>query len=425
MSSAENGVRLSYRHVTDVFAIQSEIAERIADALRVRLTAGDRALLGRAHTTNLAAYELFLKADEILRRRSPGRADRRSEILSAVALLRQAVQLDPDYALPHAYLSWAYGRHPDLRAREQLDSVRAFGERVVRMAPELPDGYAELGYFYLGLMELERAGEQFRLALARDPNHEVVLTGMRDYLGTSGRLAEALSYAKRAVEVVPTDAWPYVHVGNIYAMLGDFDQAETWHRRAWFEVRRDPAAGYCVLADIAYFRGDLQGARDHLDALLAPAEPGEVALRCVAYLELALGNVTAARDALTRAASFFETEDDMPRVLMAVLALGEGDRSRAAALLGEAEARTREAWELCEGRCGNYGLARIRALQGYPDEAISYLRRTVDTGWTDWYPSAPDPFLSSIQGDPRYQAILTDVRARRDRERERVARAGG
>jgi TolB-like protein/Tfp pilus assembly protein PilF len=415
------------RHVTDVFAIQSEIAERIADALRVRLTAGDRALLGRAQTTNLAAYELYLKADELMRRRSPGMAERRADVLSAVALLRQAVQLDPDYALPYAFLAWGYDEHPDLTLGERKDSARSFAERVVRMAPELPDGYAELGYFYLSLGELERSGEQLRLALARDPNHEVALAGMRDYLRASGRLAESLTYAKRAVEVVPTDPESYAQVGRTYAMLGAFDTAETWYRRAWFEVSREPAAGYCELADIAYHRGDARGARGHLDALLASADPGEFALNCAAYLELALGNVKAAREVASRGAqsSFFESGDEMPRLLLAVLALDEGDRPRAEALLRAAESRTREEWDLCAGRCGNYQLARIRALQGDPDGAIGYLRRAVDTGLNRWYPSAPDPFLSGIHGDPRYQAIVTDVRARRDRERERAVRAGG
>jgi TolB-like protein/Tfp pilus assembly protein PilF len=415
------------RHVTDVFAIQSEIAERIADALRVRLNAGDRALLGRAQTTNLAAYELYLKADELLRRRSPGTAERRADVLSAVALLRQAVQLDPDYALPYAFLAWGYGEHPDLTPRERKDSSRTFAERVVRMAPELPDGYAELGYFYLSIGELERSGEQLRLALARDPNHEVSLAGMRDYLRASGRLAEALSYAKRAVEVVPTDPESHAQVAHTYAMLGDFDAAEAWYRRAWLDVTRDHEAAYCELANIAYHRGDNQGVRGHLDALLASTDPGEFALNCAALLELALGNVSAAREVAARGAqsSFFESADGMPRLLRAALALEDGDRSRAEALLRAVEVRTREEWDLCEGRCGNYQLARVRALQGDHDDAIAYLRRAVDTGLTRWYPSAPDPLLSSIHGDPRYQAILTDVRVRRDRERERVARAGG
>lgn len=411
------------RQVTDVFAIQSEIAQRITDALRIRLTAGDRALLGRAQTSNLAAYELYLKADQLLRRRAHGRAERRADVLGAVALLRQAVALDPDYALPYAFLAWGYELHPDLPLRARRDSARAFGERVVRMAPELPDGYAEMGYFHLSMSELERSGEQFRLALVRDPNHEVSLSGMRDYLRASGRLAEAVSYAIRTVEVAPTDPYAHVELGRLYATFGDFDTAEIWYRRAWFEVTQTPTQGFCDLADLARHRGDVPGARRYLDALLASEPIGEFALNCAAHMELALGNVAAAGELVARGARTpFELADGdgEPRLLMAALALRAGDQGRADRLLSEAEPIAQEYWEVCGGRCYNHHFARIRALQGRTDESIAYLRRTVDTGWVHWYPSAPDPFLASLENDARYEAILTEVRDRFDRERDRL-----
>jgi len=62
---------------------------------------------------------------------------------------------------------------------------------------------------------------------------------------------------------------------------------------------------------------------------------------------------------------------------------------------------------MCGGRCMNYHFARIRALQGRTDEAIAFLQRTVRTGWAQWYPSAPDPFLARLEGDPRYMRFWT------------------
>jgi TolB-like protein/Flp pilus assembly protein TadD len=412
------------RNVTDIFAIQSEIAERIAAALRIRLTAGDRALLGRAQTTNLAAYELYLRADQLRR----GQEDVRlpAAPLGAGrggALLRQAVELDPDYALPYAALAWAYDENREMDLRERRDSARAFAERVIRMAPELPAGYAELGWFHLLMGDLERGGEQLRLALARDPNHEVALAGMRHYELVGGRIGEALRYGRRVLDVAPTEPESHRQVGEIHAVLGDFDAAETWYRKAWFEASDNPSIGTCELADLARHRGDAVGARRYLDALLAMEAPGEFGLGCAAYMALTLGDVPAARSLVSRGART-QFGDGEPRLVLAYIALHDGDVARAEALLSEAEVSMREEWDLCEGRCSNYNLARVRALQGRTDEAVAYVRRALDTGWTGWYPSAPDPFLAAIESDPRYQATLTEVRDRRDRERERVAQEG-
>jgi adenylate cyclase len=408
------------RHVTDVFAIQSEIAERIAEALRVRLTAGDRARLGRGQTTNLAAYELYLQASSLLARRAPGPAERRAQVVGALALLRQAVELDPEYALPHAFLAWAYDEHPDLPLRERKDSSRVFAERVIRMAPDLPDGYAEMGWHLISLSALEQAGAEFRLALDRDPNHEVALAGMAHYERLSGRPSRALPYARRRVDVGPTDPNGYHEMSQVHAAMGDFEAAEAWTRRAWLEVSQNPGSLHCELADLAWNRGDLAAARRHLDALLALDRLGEYGLHCAAMMELALGNVDAARELAGRGALAPFVPDGVPRPLLAALALHEGDSARAGTLLREAEAGLLEHRELCEGRCMNYSLAQVRALQGRTDEAVELVRRAVETGWSGWYPSAPDPLMASVETDRRYQAVLSELRERLDRERERA-----
>jgi TolB-like protein len=407
------------RRVTDVFAIQAEIAERIAEALRIRLSDGERARLGRGQTTNLAAYELYLRGLDLLRQPAGGPAEQRATRTMAVALLKQAVELDPDYALPHAALAWAYDEVPDLPLGERRDSTRVLAERVIRMAPELPDGYAELGWYHLGFYNLEAASEQLRLALDRDPNHEFALAGMARYELLSGRPADAMRYQRRVLDVAPTDGWAYDGVASIYAVLGDFEAAEMWYRKAWMEVGDAHGLGYCQLAHLARYRGQQALVRARLDSLRANA-PGEFGLECAAYLELALGDVAAAGELVARGARTL-TGDGVPRLLMAAIALHAGDRERADVLLEEIDAGVRRFWELCNGRCFNYDLARIRALQGRTDEAIQHVQRSIETGSDLWYPVAPDPYLASIQDDPRYQATLAERRAHMDRERARLA----
>jgi TolB-like protein len=407
------------RDITDVFAIQTEIAERIAEALRVRLGGGGLAGPGRGETTNLAAYELYLKGVQLLRARADGRAELRANIFGAIAFLRQSIELDPGYALPFAALAWAYGDHPDLTPRERRDSTRAFAERVVRMAPQLPDGYAELGFYHLSLARWDEAHDQFRLALDRDRNHEFALGGMRQVKEIDFRLVEALTYAHRLVEVNPAVPGPSAALGGVYAWLGHFEEAERWIRRARFEVEDSPSAGYCDLIGLEIFKGDLSAARAHLEALRALERLGEFSLLCLANSELWLGNMDGAREALARGART-SGHDGVPRLILAAVALHDGDRAHAERLLEEESDRLLELRNLCDGRCLNVALARTRALQGRSDEAVALVERGLGSGWDTINPTGVDPFLASIESDPRFRAAVDAFWARIERERERL-----
>ncbi len=161
----------------------------------------------------------------------------------------------------------------------------------------------------------------------------------------------------------------------------------------------------------------------HLQQMLAGERPGDFAFRCAGELELALGNHTAARQYLERYAASAPEEDD-PHLSLAYLAMKAGNCARADSLLRQAEKFAQQRQEICGGRCANSRLAQIRAVQGRSEEAINYVRRAVETGWTGPYPTAPDPLLASIADDPRYRQIIAGIKAQRDRERARVERAG-
>jgi tetratricopeptide (TPR) repeat protein len=239
----------------------------------------------------------------------------------------------------------------------------------------------------------------------------------------NGRFVEALRYARRAVEIKPAEVWPYDDIAQVYALIGDFDSAESWFRRSAIVAGSSPSKLQCELADLAWHRGDSARVRVHLDSIRAMPDPGDFALDCAVHLELALGNVNAARALLERGARSRFTPDGVPRLPLARVAQHAGDTARAGALIREAEALNLQHWRLCDGRCANYALARTHAMQGKVDEAIEFVRRSIETGFTLWYPSAPDPFLARIETDPRFQELMSELRTRLDREREQEEKA--
>ena len=190
------------KDVTDIFAIQSELAQEIAGALSAALSPQEKQLLDRRPTENLAAYDAYLKARELRQRNEGG-----SQL--SEPKLEEAVRLDPKFALAWAELASAMTQsyfndydHSDAR----LAKAKAAIDTAVRLAPDDPDVIERLGdYYYYGYRDYERATEQYlRLSVLR-PNDASVFGSLGFIHRRQGRWAEALKELQRATELEPRD----------------------------------------------------------------------------------------------------------------------------------------------------------------------------------------------------------------------------
>src|SRR5215472_5648821 len=153
------------REMTDVFAVQDEIAAAIADALQLKPVGKPAG--ARRHQPTLPAYEAFLRARHALLKIAPEAA------VLAKQLLEQAIALDPDYAEPYAELGWYHflqGIMGLRSARETMPAARAQAQRALELAPAEPRAHAVLcavagPYDY----DWKEAGDRFRLTLASEP----------------------------------------------------------------------------------------------------------------------------------------------------------------------------------------------------------------------------------------------------------------
>jgi tetratricopeptide (TPR) repeat protein len=128
------------RTLEDLFLVQEEVSRRIVEALQVALRPGEREMLGRAPTKNTEAYALYLKAREQL-------GASRDENLRAERMLRQAIELDPDFALAHAALGECLVErgHKWWAGLEVVEPALACAERARELEPALPDAdYVEM-----------------------------------------------------------------------------------------------------------------------------------------------------------------------------------------------------------------------------------------------------------------------------------------
>src|SRR4030095_7150263 len=148
LSAARNDAHLWAEHydrdVADVFAIQSEIAERIADQLRAKLSAAEKAAIGERPTTDLVAYAYYTKAKEIDVWRNWEGAE--NSMTQKVGLLEKAIQRDPNFAL--AYCALAKTKMYLANNSKDLDSAKDVAEAALRVRPDLGEGHLELARYY-------------------------------------------------------------------------------------------------------------------------------------------------------------------------------------------------------------------------------------------------------------------------------------
>jgi serine/threonine-protein kinase len=208
--------------LTDVFAIQDEIAQAIAEKLRVRLAGGPP--LVKRHTENLEAYDLCLRArSHLLKLTHEGREKTRQ-------CCEQAIALDRRYAPAYVGMAeyyWVSAVMGFANPQEALPRAKSAALEALRLDEGQADAHSSLGTV-LGMWDFDWAGaeREFQLALQLSPGSPIIRFEYALYfLRTTGRLKEALAEATRALEQNPLDPWYSANMGNLRHAARQFDLA--------------------------------------------------------------------------------------------------------------------------------------------------------------------------------------------------------
>ncbi len=191
------------RDLTDVFAIQAELSQQIAAALKTALSPEEKALIARKPTENPAAYDLFLRARDVNNREGATLVARQRR----VTLLESAVAMDPKFAQAWGELAAAsaflvFGNAPGRDA--MLARAKQASEKALQLAPEDPDVIGSHGtYLYYGFRDYAGATAQYRRLAALQPNSPVVYNSLALIQRRQGQWAESLANARRACQLDP------------------------------------------------------------------------------------------------------------------------------------------------------------------------------------------------------------------------------
>jgi serine/threonine-protein kinase len=228
------------RMLHDVFAVQEEIAQAVVSALEVRLGAAQGPLV-RPATSNLTAYDLYLKGKFVLRRLGS------DDLRRAISYFEQAIACDPDYAAAYAWLCDAhvllvlFGGQP---ANDEADRVRECAAKAVGLDSSLADAHWVLGIVSF-IWDLDWSGgeRELKRALELDPGHGDARHIYAIRLLAQRRFEESHEELKRALAADPLLADANMTMGRLYLSIDEPDKAVTCLREAlqispWFSFAR-------------------------------------------------------------------------------------------------------------------------------------------------------------------------------------------
>ena len=250
------------RPLTDVFAMQSDIAGRIAGAMNVTLLASENRALQAMPTRNFEAYEAYLRGIDYWYGRT-GHTEVDGDL--AVQMFQRAAELDSTFALAYAHLSivhaWMYfNKHVPIQ--EHLVQAKAAVDRALELQPNLPSAHVALGYYYYwGFLDYDRALEQITIAEVELPSDPAVLVAKGAIWKRQGKFRAAAEQLERAFLLNPRNAQLPFEIAITYFNLREYASAERFYSLS-IALKPDQVDAYLFKARNYYaWRGDTSLAR--------------------------------------------------------------------------------------------------------------------------------------------------------------------
>jgi serine/threonine-protein kinase len=310
------------RKMTDIFALQEEIAEDISEELKLQLTGKEKENLKKRYTENIDAYHYYLKGRYFVT------AKRTEEwIKKGIEFFQKAIDLDPNYALAYSGLAEAYGFFASSTGgwlpSEAYPKAEAAAQKALELDDTLGEAHCSLGFFRLLYdWNFPEAEKQFKRAIELSPNYPNAHDGYGFYLKAVGRHEEAIKQCKIVQQLDPLSPFSHISLGYGYYFARDFDKAiEECHKA--LEMDKHSTFAYRNLG-LAYLqKGEIENAISALSKAVTFSSGG---LAFEAYLGFAYGVANKQKEALETLENLREIAKEryVPVYNFAIIYLGLG-----------------------------------------------------------------------------------------------------
>jgi serine/threonine-protein kinase len=279
------------RALPDIFAVQAEIAQSVAGALKVALLGGNGKNPDAPSNQNFDAYTAYLQG------RFHEQLYTAADLRKAIEFYETAIRSDPHYALAYAALSkswWALGDTTGEDVAEANRKARAAAERAVAEDPNNAEAHAALGQILISVDRNAKGAEaEYRRALDLDPASAEPKIGLASVIGNFGQIEEAVELLQQAAQLEPLATNAHFDLARLLTSLGRYDEAVRSVKKA-IQLQPGGAGTWEMLALVEAKRGDGEAA---LRAAMQESDPDWRAY-AIALAQQARGDAKAADEAL-------------------------------------------------------------------------------------------------------------------------------
>jgi TolB-like protein len=365
MTNAHLWAEIYDRKLTDIFAVESDIAKTIADTLQAKLTGSEKQMMASQPTTDTTANEFYHKGRSLWEKRTG------DNIPKAIEFYGQAIARDPNYALAYAGLANAYVLLPFYTATRRADSYTKAKEaalKALQLDPSVAEAHVALGKLNFFHMDLAGSMREYQRAIELKPNSATAHQWFsNDSLVSYGRFDEAIAEGRRAVELDPLSVVINADLGLTFYLSRRYDDAIGQLRKT---LAIDPTSFYAHynLGIALQLKGDLSAAISEYEKAKQLSDDSYVMALLGAAKGLA-GDKKAAEQALKNLDQIFQNQD-----------------------------------------VDEYSRALLFLSLNNKEEALRSVERAVaarDGSSLTWI--KVDPLLDPLRGDPRFEALVEKV----------------
>jgi len=352
------------RKLTDIFAVESEIAKTIAETLQAKLTGSEKASIAKTPTVNPGAYELYLKGRFFWNKRTG------DDLRKSIEYLKQAVAKDPGYALAYAGLADSYGLlrfYGGASPAESVVPAAAAAEKALELDDSLAEPHASLGLIATEELEVHRGVSELERAVQLNPNYATAHHWLALAFTALGQSDRSIKELKRALELDPLSMAINADLSIGYLYARRYDEGEAQARKALEIDPRSFLARY-YLGMALQLKGQLKEAIPEFQkAVELNHDPYCISMLAQGYARN--GQADEARKLLAQLSEMAKSVE-VPEYALALVYTSLGDKDRAIAALEH----------------------------GFAGGNKSYL-----------FLLPGDPLLDDLRGDPRFEALVQKI----------------
>ena len=354
------------RDLEDVFKIQTDIAERVGEALKVQVLKENRTLIEQKAPEDIGAYVLYLRGRYYWGKRT------KEDLEKAIAYFDEAIRMDPNYALAHAGMADCYtlmGRQLYLPAKDAFQKARGYANKALELNDNLAEAHTSLAaVLVIYDWDWSAAEDQFKRAIHLNPNYAAAHYWHSVLLQTMGRLQESVTAAERAQGLDPLS--PVIGMGIVqaYFFSEQYDKAIDECLK-YLEMNPNFVVALDYLVHLHVQNGLFEKADEDAKKLVDISERKAEAAAHVAYVLAASGKTDEAKKLLEAAISDPKLGYSNPTIFIIVY-----------------------------------------SVLGDQDNAFLWAEKALESGKMSFPSLRLSPDLKQFRTDPRYNSLLAKAR---------------